>query len=293
MITSHEEPSELYCSDKTIANGCLDYHLGLCPGTCMPYFDQEAYLTQLQLAQQALEGNQKEFLRTVERQMKEHSARKEFEKALRLSDYIKNLDTIFAIIKARFTERKYVKEIAHVTLAQTKQHGTKAIEHQQALGTLQELLNLSITPETIDCFDISHFQSTYIVGSCVRFTNGVPEKNKFRRFKIKTLTEQNDYAALQEIIARRYRHGDFPDVMLIDGGKGQLSAAQALFPAATIISLAKREETIFAATIPDGYKLDLQTPLGRLLIAIRDYAHHFAISYHKLLRTKDAASITE
>ena len=124
------------------------------------------------------------------------------------------------------------------------------------------------------------------MGSCIRFTHGKPEKNKFRRFKITTLTEQNDYAALQEIIQRRYRHDDLPDIILIDGGKGQLHAAQAVMPQATIISLAKQEEIIFASILPDGYKLDLQTSLGRLLIAIRDYAHHFAISYHKLLRKK-------
>ena len=142
---------------------------------------------------------------------------------------------------------------------------------------------------TIDCFDISHFQSSYLVGSCVRFSNGVPDKNNFRRFKIKTLQTQNDYAALQEIISRRYRNPEeIPDLILIDGGKGQLSAAQAVLPNATIISLAKREETIFSTSFPEGKKLDIHTPVGQLLIALRDYAHHFAITYHKLRRKKES-----
>src|SRR5262249_51630694 len=149
-------------------------------------------------------------------------------------------------------------------------------------------------PQTIDCFDISHFQSRYIVGACIRFTDGVPDKNKFRRFKIRSLSEQNDYAALQEIVMRRYKMGDVPDLIIIDGGKGQLSAVNPLILSGVegcsgtqIISLAKREETVYAPHLPEGIKLDQQTGAGQLIIAIRDYAHHFAIMYHKLLRSKE------
>ena len=107
----------------------------------------------------------------------------------------------------------------------------------------------------------------------------------FRHFKIKTLTEQNDYAALQEIIQRRYKtKDDLPDLIVIDGGKGQLSAAYHVLPNAPIVSLAKREETIYGPQFPDGVTLDMQNNVGRLLIALRDYAHHFAISFHRLKR---------
>ena len=117
----------------------------------------------------------------------------------------------------------------------------------------------------------------------------MPDKNNFRRFKIKTMQTQNDYAALQEIVSRRYRNPEeIPDLIMIDGGKGQLSAAQAVMPNGTIISLAKREETVYSNTLPEGKKLDIHSPVGQLLIAIRDYAHHFAISYHKLRRKKGA-----
>ena len=78
---------------------------------------------------------------------------------------------------------------------------------------VQELFHLEKAPATIDCFDISHFQSRYIVGACIRFTNGVPDKNSFRRFKIRTLKEQNDYAALQEVVTRRYKNpAEIPDL---------------------------------------------------------------------------------
>ena len=109
----------------------------------------------------------------------------------------------------------------------------------------------------------------------------------FRHFKIKTLTEQNDYAALQEIITRRYKNRDnLPDLIVIDGGKGQLSAAQHVLPDAQIVSLAKREEILYGPQFPQGIHLDLQTNVGKLFIALRDYAHHFAVSYHRLKRKK-------
>jgi len=140
---------------------------------------------------------------------------------------------------------------------------------------------------TIDCFDVSHKQGFFLVGSCVRFTDGQPDKNKFRRFKIKTVKKQDDYASLREIVSRRYKSqenkNDFPDVILIDGGKGQLNAVQDLFPDVTFVSLAKREETIFLQNFPRGKVLDQKTYAAQVLIAIRDYAHHFAISYHRML----------
>lgn len=159
---------------------------------------------------------------------------------------------------------------------------------RQSLGSLlKKLFLLPKEPRTIDCFDISHKQGTFMVGSCVRFTAGQPEPDKFRRFKIKTVIGQNDYASLREIVSRRYRDvGDLPDLILIDGGKGQLHAVDDLFPGAEFASLAKREETIFSCRIPEGKKLDLQSFTGQVIVALRDYTHHFAISYHRLLADK-------
>ena len=278
---------KLYRCNKQIPNGCLDFHLGKCAGTCTKTFDNSGYLGRIELAKQALEGDAKAFFATIDEQIKLYNAHCEFEKARHIHEYTQNFESIFATLKAHFTEQKYTKEVAHLLLDPLK-NDIKNIDHANALATLQELLNLPTPLHTIDCFDISHFQSTSIVGSCVRFTDGKPEKNKFRRFKIKTLTEQNDYAALQEIVKRRYKNpADIPDLILIDGGKGQLSAAQAALPQATMASLAKKEEILFASRLQHPVHLDIQTPQGRLLIALRDYAHHFAISYHKLLRGKE------
>lgn len=265
-----------------IENGCLDYHIGRCPGSCMPGFNIYDHQVRLYLAQQALKSDPELFLSLIDEHITAYNKTWEFEKSARLAEYRKNLDIIFATIKTRYHEKKYAPEIIAATQP-TQQH-----EHEvhEGLVALQQLLALSTLPQTIDCFDISHFQSNYIVGSCIRFTNGKPDKNKFRRFKIRSLNQQNDYAALQEIVQRRYKDGDFPAIILIDGGKGQLNAIRTIFENTPCISLAKREERVFTEHHPDGIVLDIQTHLGKLLITLRDYAHHFAISYHQLLRKK-------
>ncbi|MFH1644029.1 MAG: GIY-YIG nuclease family protein [bacterium] len=194
--------------------------------------------------------------------------------------------------KATENEVKIIKpETGHfsnlIKLAQIK--AEQEIKKEKTLSkSLQQFLKLSHEVHTIDCFDISHKQGKFMVGSCVRFKDGQPDKNSFRRFKIKTVVGQDDYACLREIVKRRYScfakaSQDKPDLLLIDGGKGQLNAVKDLFPDVEFASLVKREETIFSDKLPNGKKLNLKTFVGQTLIALRDYTHHFAISYHKKL----------
>lgn len=274
---------KLSLCNKKIAGGCLDFHIGNCPGSCMPGYDLKDYQTRLDLARAALTNNQKKFIKTIKESIAVHNAAYEFEKSKRLNGYLADLDLIFNTIRTHFSEYKYNDEVYAVAT-----HSPfNLVDSTKIAYELKTLLNLDHPAFTIDCFDISHFQSHYIVGSCIRFTHGKPDKNKFRRFKINTLDQQNDYAALQEIVSRRYKDPqDIPDLLLIDGGKGQLNAIKSILPQASIVSLAKREELLFGEQFPEGYKLDLQTEVGRLLIALRDYAHHFAISYHRLRRMK-------
>ncbi len=271
------------CKTK-IENGCLNYHLGLCAGNCIPNFDLTDYKIRVELALDLLQGHYNQSLKKLSQQIKIYTQQLEFEKARTLHYYLTNLDTIFTTLQTRFSEKKYEREIFLTTSPIDK----KLLEDPHIGIKIQQLLSLQKAPQTIDCFDISHFQSNSMVGSSVRFNKGIPDKNKFRRFKIKTLTEQNDYAALQEIVIRRYKNlEDLPDLMLIDGGKGQLNAITKLFPQCQIISLAKKEELVFAPHLAEPIPLNVATDAGKLLIALRDYAHHFAISYHKLLRTKN------
>lgn len=273
---------KLELCNKKIPSGCLQYHLDLCAGNCKDDFDSAGYLFRVQLATALLKGGYEKSLTMLKEQITGHSSALEFEKARSLHHYLEDLATIFNTLKTRFSESKYLDAITALD--------DKDSSYENYLETaqqLQELLNLKKPPITIDCFDISHFQSSAIVGSCVRFTGGKPDKNMFRRFKIQTLTEQNDYAALQEIVSRRYRNKkELPDLVLIDGGKGQLSSVKKILPDAQVISLAKKEEFLFSENTPQGKPLQVETPVGKLLIELRDYAHHFAINYHRLRRTK-------
>ncbi len=268
------------CNVK-MQNGCLRFHLGTCAGNCKPDFNLSDYQFRLTLAMAALSNNQEEFRSLIDEQIKRYTNSMEFEKARTIHAYQTDVEKIFYAINVRYSEKKYEHEVIRVTAPQELKKDLSSVGRE-----LAQLLHLPQEIRTIDCFDISHFQSQSIVGSCVRFTDGKPDKNKFRRFKIRSLEEQNDYAALQEIVARRYKSlDDIPDFVLIDGGKGQLNAVKDLVPA-RFVSLAKREERLYQPGDPDGIKLDVHTGIGSLLIALRDYAHHFAISYHRMRQSK-------
>ncbi len=269
--------------NKKIANGCLDYHIGLCAGSCKDNFDKEEYLFRIELAKNALKKNHKSFLKSLTERIKRCTLQLNFEKAKKLHTFITNLDVIFDTLHVKYSHERFRPDVF------IAMHDIKQLPERRQIATeLQQFLQADKPIVTIDCFDISHFQSSYIVGSCVRFSNGLPDKNNFRRFKVRTLKEQNDYAALQEVVSRRYRDPkNLPDLVLIDGGKGQLSAVNTLFTQTLFVSLAKKEERLHTPVHPDGIQLDVKTSVGRTLIALRDYAHHFAVSYHKLRRKKE------
>lgn len=276
----------LRCTRST-SNGCLKYHLGICAGVCTGSFDEEAYRTRMELVRAVLNGDTEQFTQTLNHALHEAQQKLAFEHARQLYRYAEDLEEIFATIRAAFTPKTYQSEITRA-LTSSADHAQRIQIYQDAAKALQQLLHTDKQIHTIDCFDISHHQGRHIVGSSIRFVDGVPDRSAFRRFKIKTLTEQNDYAALQEIVTRRYRNIDsIPDLILIDGGKGQLSAVQQVVPTALVISIAKREERIFTPHHKEGILLDQGSPLGRLLISLRNYAHHFALTYHSLLKRKE------
>lgn len=276
---------QLHMCTVKIAQGCLKYHLGLCAGNCKSDFSSPDYSFRLELAEHALTDNQKEFIRQLNAKIAHHTEKLEFEKARNLVAIMNNMETIFKSLKAKFTPFKYLDQIARVTAPKSVSNNLENVGEKIA-----QFLGIEKNIRTIDCFDISHFQSQSIVGSCVRFTDGKPDKNKFRRFKINTLVEQNDYAALREIVARRYKDTlDVPDLIVIDGGKGQLSAVQSVVPRTTCISLAKREERVYQLGDSEGKALNIHDPVGKVLIGLRDYAHHFAITYHRKKRSKTFA----
>ncbi len=275
---------QLIICGKKMQNGCMDYHLNLCCGSCKDDFNLQDYIFRLNLVKELLKGNYNKLTQIIKDEILKCNLTLQFERSKKLHDYLYSMTKVIEVMKTHFTENKFIKEVAYVSSEMSKQKIPATYIGKQ----LKEFLKIEKEPITIDCFDISHFQSRFIVGSCIRFTNGIPEKNKFRRFKIKSLETQNDYAALQEIVQRRYKNtNELPDLILIDGGKGQLNSVKTLFLNIPFISIAKKEEILFSNEFKDGIPLDIKTEEGKLLIALRDYAHHFAISYHRQRQLKN------
>ena len=164
-----------------------------------------------------------------------------------------------------------------------------------AVKKLAEVLDLPRLPERMECYDISHMQGAETVASMVVFESGKPAKREYRRFKLKTVQgKPDDFASMAEIMERRYgneKDWPMPDLIIIDGGKGQLNAALPVIRAmgvtdVPVISLAKRIEEVFVEGESESIILEHHTPELQLLQQIRDEAHRFAITYHRRLRGK-------
>ena len=167
--------------------------------------------------------------------------------------------------------------------------------NEAVLEGLQAFLGLSHLPRRLECFDISHGQGREVVASCVVFTDGVPDKARYRRFKM-TNEQNDDFANMQEAVTRRYKRmkdegQEFPNLVIIDGGLGQLHAAEAALKELgleqlELASLAKKEELVFRPGSSEPLKIPKSSPVLQLLQRIRDEAHRFAITYHRALRAK-------
>jgi excinuclease ABC subunit C len=162
---------------------------------------------------------------------------------------------------------------------------------EPALFDLKKVLNLRSLPKIIDCFDISNLGLSIAVGSCVRFVNGMPEKSFYRKFRIKTIKDQNDFAMISEIVSRRYSKEDklnLPHLVLIDGGKGQLHSAldaiSKLGLKIPCISIAKENEEIFMPNYPSPIVIPKSSRSLKILQYLRDEAHRFGLSYNIKLR---------
>jgi len=160
---------------------------------------------------------------------------------------------------------------------------------------LQRQLGLQKVPRSLVCFDISHAQGTDTVASCVWFQNGRPYRSEYRKFKVKTVDGIDDFASMHEVVTRYFARRSeeekpLPDLVVIDGGKGQLNAAHTALDsiglgAMPIISLAKREEEIFVLGRPESLRLPRRSPALRVLQQARDEAHRFAITFQRKRRS--------
>ena len=239
----------------------------------------EAYLRRAEAACTFLEGKSQEWLESLRNEMVSAAGRQEFEKAAELRDIVFALEKTLA--KTRNFERT---------------DPTRPVRDDEALASLQLALHLSSPPVTMECFDISHISGTFVVASMVRFADGRPDKDNYRRFQIKSFIGNDDYRAMEEVVGRRYRRliaeGKlFPDLVVIDGGRGQIGAALKAFVALdamppAIIGLAKQHETIIFPDERPPLNLPLNHAGLNILQRLRDEAHRFANTYNADLRSK-------
>ncbi|NPV62582.1 MAG: excinuclease ABC subunit C [Methanotrichaceae archaeon] len=166
---------------------------------------------------------------------------------------------------------------------------------RKKIEALQEALRLDRPPEVIDCFDISHLMGSATVGSMVQFRGGRPDKSQYRRFKIREVAGIDDFASIAEVVRRRYSRlkkemRELPDLIIIDGGQGQLNSAQKeldkLGVWVPVISIAKGEEEIYVPGLDQPLPINRNDRASLFVQEIRDEAHRFAIAYHRLLRQK-------
>jgi len=297
-----------HCHDDIIKN---------CSAPCVGKITEQDYRAKALEACQFLEGHEKETLVKLRADMEKAAARQDFEKAAGLRDLLENLDAT-------------LKPMRQFRAGQGAPLGSN-INPQEDLAELADALRLQAPPQLMECFDISNISNTYSVASMVRFREGVSDNNaNYRRYRIKTVTGQDDFASMAEVVKRRYsrilleakhamdsgqqegEHSEYsdlgnwemmkrlekdkqdsgfirlPDLVIVDGGKGQLSAAckqlQRLgLHDMPIIGLAKKHEEIYRPNSAEPLLLSHDTGAIKLLQRIRDEAHRFANSYHQLL----------
>lgn len=260
---------------------CLLASIQQCTAPCNLRISKEEYKHDIQRLILFLEGSKKRLLAEMKEEMQAAAKEREYEKAARLRDEIKLLETL---------DRRGDID----THAQPE---VFYIDPKKGLAGLKRALRLPEQPRTIEGVDIAHLGGGETVASVVQFLDGLPFKPGYRRYKILGVQGVDDFRSMHEVIARRYRRlsdedAVFPDVLLIDGGKGQLSAALAAFRDQQIdppilLSLAKREEEIFLPGESEPIRLSKHSFALRLLQYVRDEAHRFAQHYHHLLRKKN------
>lgn len=259
---------------------CILYNIRQCTAPCAAYVSKDDYRGQIKDLIKFLQSKRSTVLRELKAKMEQASAKMDFESAAVYRDRIRLIENL----DKRGTVEGNVQPEIWVG------------DPTEALAKMQTTLQSEQPVRIIEGFDIAHLQGGETVGSMVQFIDGRPFKEGYRRYKIKAVTGIDDYASLKEIVGRRYKRalaGEelWPDVVLIDGGIGQLHAAEEAFremgaEPPHLLSIAKKEEIIFVHGREKPLKLSAHDPMRKLLQYVRDEAHRFAQHYHHILRRK-------
>jgi excinuclease ABC subunit C len=259
---------------------CLLASINQCTAPCNLRISKEEYRKDIKRLRMFLDGNRKNLLDEMRQEMADASVARRFEQAARLRDEIRMLESL----------RERGELDTH------EQPEVFFVDPKKGLAGLQKILKLPERPRNIEGVDIAHLGGNETVASLVQFIDGLPFKPGYRRFRIRDVEGVDDYASIREVVARRFRKlrndGDvFPDILLIDGGIGQLRKALEAFQALgitppVVLSLAKKEELAYIAGRNKPLRLSRRSYALRLLQYVRDEAHRFAQHYHHILRRK-------
>ncbi len=255
---------------------CIYYKLGRCNAPCVGLIAKERYHYNLQKIIDFMKGNKQGVVKQLTLEMQEQAQAQNFERAAEIRDQITALE----------------KVALHKGVIKTTR--SKKISYMQEL---QSVLNLDKLPKRIEGYDSSHFHGNQAVVSMVVFEHGRPNKSEYRRFKIKNPPDGgNDFYNLYQALSRRFARTDWPvpDLILIDGGRGQLTQALRAqsegliqYQSIPIISLAKKLEEIYIPSEPNPILIPRNSRALQLLQQVRDESHRFAVTYHRTLRSKN------
>ncbi len=252
---------------------CTYCHLGLCPG---PNPNLTEYKKNIKKLISILQGKRNAVLNSLKKEMKKLSRENRFEEAGKIRDRIFNLQQV----------------MSHTNVISSEKVSARS-DLAQILG---KILHMENKIERIECYDVSNIQGKSATGSMIVFADGKPDKSQYKKFKIKMENEPNDIAMLKEVLERRFAHPEwkYPEVILIDGGIGQLNVGLKIknqnpkIKNILFISLAKRNKELFIEGKQKPILLkSLPQEIYNLILQLDDEAHKFAIAYHKKLRSRD------
>jgi excinuclease ABC subunit C len=255
--------------DPLAEKACLYHNIGLCDAPCIGGISEQDYRRTVSSIVRVLEGEKDKLYRELKEDMERLSRARDFERAAKVRDQLRAIGALYS--------------------------SSPGVNYFKEAEQLERGLGLVRRPERIECIDISTIMGAQSVGSLVSFLNGKPDKANYRRFRIKEVAGMDDFRMVAEVVRRRYgrlkREGlPYPDLIVIDGGKGQLASAvgelKKMGLAVPVVSIAKREEELFFPGRRRPVLLPRDSLALKLLQRVRDEAHRFAVSYHRILRAK-------
>ena len=259
---------------------CLKRVVHDCCAPCIGKVDEAGYREKLNAALQVLNGNFSDLKAELEEKMRQAALDQDFEKAAKYRDIAGNLEAVFGRKNRNFKTPELPGRMPGMP----------------AVNALAERLGLETPPRHIIGFDISNILGKFAVASMVVMKDGKPDRQHYRRFKIRTVHQSDDFAMMAEVIKRHFsrlleNNIPLPDLVMVDGGKGQLSSAIAALieincPPLPILGLAEKNEEIYLPGKSDPVVLSRHDPALQILQALRDEAHRFAITYHRSLRNR-------